>query len=675
MKLDTPSFRGMVPRLTPRALPDNASQNAVNCRLVSGDLEAWNQFAETERLGITPMTIYRLNGAWLAWTTDVDVARGIIPGDDTFRIYLTGPDEYSTPRWTNYALAVSSPGGHPAQTRPLGVPNPDSVPTWEIGVDPASTTFDVEVFDYAGDIELWTLSPAVNAGFDGGYSFVSAVNSSASPSFYRLNIDGGDDDNFRSAYMYRDFRVENSAQITFSGDFRMTEANDAGLRQMVAHVANDADGNGITVHYYTIESTTLLNIGLNSGGWAMTGSVPLAVQILASVNVGVLTGPTAGANGSVANPNTGWYHLEVTVSAASTDEQTVTATLYEGVEGSAMVLLGTVSATSRFTLGGYCGMSFAHNYDSDNASTWIDWATLHVTGDGERGALNIDPTTSYVFTYVNDVDEESGPSLPSEIVTRPTGVSVAITTPTDTPTGTSSEYGIVSKRIYRAATGNTGTVFRFVAEIPLAQAIYDDVLTDAQLGEVLETELFALPPDDLRGIIALPNGIMAGFRRNQLCLSARNHPHAWPVEYRLNTDTDIVGIANIDSTIVIGTESFPYLAGGNDPSAFSMTKLEVPQACVAKRSFAYLTNIGVVFASPDGLIAVAGTGQVRNLTETVFSRRQWQALEPTTILGVAHDDVYHFWFGTVSSAVSAWNTTNESGSWTFTNNDFTAATP
>ena len=157
MKLDTPSFRGMLPRLTPRALPDNASQNAVNCRLVSGDLEAFHQFLETERLGITPMTIYRLNGAWLAWTTDVDVARGIIPGDDTFRIYLTGPDEYSTPRWTNYALAVSSPGGHPAQTRPLGVPNPDSVPTLTVGIDPTSATFGVSVFDarsFLADSEL-----------------------------------------------------------------------------------------------------------------------------------------------------------------------------------------------------------------------------------------------------------------------------------------------------------------------------------------------------------------------------------------------------------------------------------------------------------------------------------------------------------------------------------------
>jgi hypothetical protein len=203
-----------------------------------------------------------------------------------------------------------------------------------------------------------------------------------------------------------------------------------------------------------------------------------------------------------------------------------------------------------------------------------------------------------------------------------------------------TSYGITTKRIYRAATGNTGTEFRFVAEIPLATADYVDVLTDAALGEVLITDLWDLPPNDLEGILALPNGVMAGFRRNQLCLSAQNYPHAWPVSYRLNTDTDIVGIGNIDTTVVIGTKSFVYVASGNDPAAYSMSKFEVPYACASKRSFAYLTGIGVVFAGPDGLMAVRGIGQVRNLTDTVFTRLQWQALNPASMVGVAHNDIY-----------------------------------
>jgi len=135
-----------------------------------------------------------------------------------------------------------------------------------------------------------------------------------------------------------------------------------------------------------------------------------------------------------------------------------------------------------------------------------------------------------------------------------------------------------------------------------------------------------------------------GFRRNQLCLSAQNRPHAWPVSYRLNTDTDIVGIGNVDTTVVIGTESFVYIASGSEPAAYSMSKFEVPYACSSKRSFDYLTGIGVVFSNPDGLMAVQGVGQIRNLTDSVFTRAQWQALDPASIVGVSHNDIYFlFW--------------------------------
>ena len=42
--------------------------------------------------------------------------------------------------------------------------------------------------------------------------------------------------------------------------------------------------------------------------------------------------------------------------------------------------------------------------------------------------------------------------------------------------------------------------------------------------------------------------------------------------------------------------------------------------------------------------AVAGVGQVRNLTDSVFTREQWQALNPTSMHAVSHNDIYWlFW--------------------------------
>jgi hypothetical protein len=72
----------------------------------------------------------------------------------------------------------------------------------------------------------------------------------------------------------------------------------------------------------------------------------------------------------------------------------------------------------------------------------------------------------------------------------------------------------------------------------------------------------------------------------------------------------------------------------------SLTKLESPQSCVSKRSIAAADG-GVLYASPDGLIFVSLSGQVSNVTAALFSRKEWQALNPSSIHGYYHDGRYH----------------------------------
>ena len=131
MKLSTPSFRGMAPRVTPRGLPDNASQEAINSKLLTGDLESWKRPALAKQL-VEPgssgpiESIFLLKDKWLSFAAQVEVARGIIPGDDTFRTYITGLD---APRFTNYDLATTGPEPFPVETRLLGVPAPSDAPS------------------------------------------------------------------------------------------------------------------------------------------------------------------------------------------------------------------------------------------------------------------------------------------------------------------------------------------------------------------------------------------------------------------------------------------------------------------------------------------------------------------------------------------------------------------
>ena len=600
MRRAVESFRGEAPRVTPRALPDAASQAAVNSRLLTGDLTAFEQFSTEHALANAgPVrSVSRIAGNWMSWESDVDVARGTTPGDTTYRTYLTGPDEYTEPRFTTLALATTGAEPYPVATRPLGVPAPETPPTTTVGVDPTATTFSVSVTDDGTTLTNWVTSTQIP-----GTSTVAVDAALGNPlpsfSMYSLNNAGS------PTYVYRNFALGTPTVIRVSFDFYLT-----GAQQLQVRLAAATDSDALTLFY----GSGFWALG-TSPGWATTGGAAVASE---------LVGLTSGV----------WYTAAVDIVRNADNTYTATASVSLG-----SAQLASVATTQVLTIGDLIG--FVNETTTTAVDNRID--NILVQASGSTGYTPTNLATSYVYTYVNDLAQESAPSLPSPTILRPDGIVVTVDTPTTLSSGATG-YDITAKRIYRAVTGGSGTAYQFVAEIPLATTSYLDTLTDAELGEVLASDLWALPPDDLRGILALPNGIMAGFSKNQLCLSAQNHPHAWPVEYRLNTDTDIVTIGNVDTTVVIGTESFVYVAGGNDPANYSMGKSDVPYACVSKRSVAYLSGIGVAFAGPDGLMVVAGIGQVRNLTETAFTRRQWQALVPETMLGVAHNDIYFMFY-------------------------------
>lgn len=612
MRIAIDNFRGEIPRAAPRTLPESAAQAAVNTRLLSGDLTAWKQFEMTAGLANTGpvMSLSRIaDTAWLSFDTDVDMARGTTGGDATFRTYLTGPDEFTEPRVTTLALASGGGAPYPSATRPLGVPAPDSTPTTSIGTDPSADDLTVDVLD-TGD----SLATVWNTYAEHPSEVIQSVLGG-----YALGIENATEET-TLCYLRRYYDIASSVSINVSADVMFRddfEGAGAGagptffVKQVRLLVGAPAIG-------------AMLAVAMDNDGFLKLGTISAWDSHTFS------TKATSASAATVAFDT--WYTFAVRVTLVSEGVYDVTASVYAG-----SALLTTVSSQFTITLGNYVGgMLHLQNTDETRLNTVLDNILVQAAGV-------YDPTrvaTAYVFTFVNDLGQESAPSLPSATLTRPDGVTVTVTTAVAVPSGISSDYGITTKRIYRAVTGNAGTAFQFVAEIPLAQADYVDGLMDSELGAVLASDLWALPPNDLRGILALPNGVMAGFSKNQLCLSAQNYPHAWPIEYRLNTDTDIVAIGNVDNAVVIGTQSHVYVAVGNDPAAYSMSKSEAPYACISKRSLAYLTGVGVVFAGTDGVMAVAGIGQVRNLTESVFTLRQWQALAPSSITAVAHNEIY-----------------------------------
>ena len=246
---------------------------------------------------------------------------------------------------------------------------------------------------------------------------------------------------------------------------------------------------------------------------------------------------------------------------------------------------------------------------------------------------------AYVYTAVNEWGEESAPSEPSPVVdVRASQVAQVINMTRPEKTGAT----ITKFRIYRTVAGKTDSAYQFVAEIDSTLSNYTDYLVDADLGEICPTVGHTMPPDDLVGLYAAGN-MLFGFRKNEVWVSETSIPYAWPDAYRINTEDNVVGIGGFGSTTVILTTTRPYVATGVNPDALTVAKAQFDMPCLSKQSI-ISTEAAVVFASADGLIAVAGAGNVSNLTKDHYTKEQWGALGPANLLGVYYDSRYYGFF-------------------------------
>lgn len=254
-------------------------------------------------------------------------------------------------------------------------------------------------------------------------------------------------------------------------------------------------------------------------------------------------------------------------------------------------------------------------------------------------------TFTYVTTYVTNWGEEGPPSVASAYA--PLWKAGQTADLTGLPTGPGAGYTIASKNLYRSARGSSSTKFQFVANLTLAATTYSDTTITAELGDVLATDGWVEPPDDMIGLTSMANGVMAGFTGNTLCLSEPYAPYAWPVRYQRSTDAPIVGLGAFDQSLFVGTTTGVYVLTGTDPANMTFDKLAVAQSCVSKRSIVEMMG-GVIFASPDGLMFIGPSG-VRNMTESLMTRTQWQAYQPSSMAGYESDNNYLAFYDTGSA--------------------------
>lgn len=239
---------------------------------------------------------------------------------------------------------------------------------------------------------------------------------------------------------------------------------------------------------------------------------------------------------------------------------------------------------------------------------------------GENDPL-LSATILYAYTWVTEFDEESEPSPLSNELIWTQGMGVTVTGFEAPPVSRA----VNRMRIYRSQTSSLGvTQLYFIAERPASAAPFmDDSLS---IAEVIPSGDFNPPPDDLTGLIALPNGMMAAFAGKKLYFCEPFIPHAWPEKYVLTCDYDIVGLGAFGTSIAIMTKGMPYIASGTAPENMVMERIELNLPCINAQGIVDL-GYSVAYPSHNGLVTVSSGGAVV-ATQNVMTRDQWLQMNP-----------------------------------------------
>ena len=646
MRITIPGFEGVNSLLAPQRIKETEAVDATDCDFRSGDLRGYLGDAPvmdgeiprtTPSHDISGVTIFDYSPTQeLVANGDWDIVRSPVVNDTYKRVYFSKYDPGST---TNYVGIIESRnvqdqnGGLAvlSSTKRLGVPKPADIytpPTYQIRQGDVfgaslSTNSDATV----------KVLPTLAAQLDKGIKLI--VSAPGFPitglSITDVNLTGTGD---------------GLAVVTLAGNKKVWKNCD---------VVKITPPSTTTPKVFKTSITfRLSNHGLANGDQVVVSRRKAPAQNAVNQGWPTLFPTTAGS--------TLWSVTVIDLHNFSLDGLNVTANATEA---------GTVIAdppTVKFSVFAPTSVSFGNpstvsvNNSTDVTQSSITNFTSSTTSLGtwvDAAAIDTLRSRSYCITYVNSYGDESAPSTPTnpfDVVpgspvtfgpgsftitsglsgwsmndvtdlievrlyrTDETGTFRLVTT--DSLSTDSSKYNII--RVYR--TGTTQTI-----QTKSDGNIFVDKLTDAQLGEPLTTTGWYPPPQGVQGIISAPNGVIAGFKGKTVYASVPYVPYAYPVAYQTATDADIMGLVTTGSGIAVLTNQMPYQMIGTDPSSWSMVKLEVAAACVSHASIVDMGTFGI-YAGPDGLMAINGS-EVRNLTQDMLTRAQWQEYNPTTIIG------------------------------------------
>jgi hypothetical protein len=632
------NFLGKAPKISPELLPNTAAQIAENCKLYSGDLIPYPQpvvVANTGRTGVIK-TLYALRNPddandlkWLSWTTDVDIAVASSNLQDEQRFYYTGD---GAPKISNYELATSGAVPYPVSYYDLGLPIPPDTQVLTT-VAAAFTTKTTSTF-------------ARDAG-----SIATLVTSAA-----------------------HGLRTGNI--ITVSGfTFRTGTYNQPGTTAITVTINNHglANGASVTLDFtsgaaidgtFTITNVTLNTFDVTAGASATTsGDVRLDIRNFNANNVEcTVVNPTTftyfspGSQVTVSTYTDGKIDLGGLTQARSYvftwftpwDEESIASkpsdNLYikEGVIVTVSNIPTVKPAGDNFVRGVRLYRTLASASATEYFRLGTLWfptglASVQRTANVSRVAL--------IFPHNLGIDDRfkiSGCTVASFDITG--GIV------TDVIDDYTFEYAQVAADVANTLVG-AGTMFHDVSENPPTTAArywgdggnfdFIDDFDSRTLLDILDSDEYDPPPEELQGLTSMQNNILVGFVGNTLYFSEPGQPSAWPNRYATPVGYEIVAIAALAGSLLVTTKGYPYIVSVTDPAAgISSARIDALYPNLNARSLVTM-GYGIVWSTNDGLAVYSPASGAALVTKLLYNNDTWSAdVDPSTVVAEYYGENY-----------------------------------
>lgn len=654
MQIRIDQFKGMIPKLTSRSLPNENASIAVNTRLRSTSLESFSGPTTVATLNRSPNpsnpinTIYPMDRTaqaggpfWLSWLKSqimppnqvATVARVPILSDPTEGTIFTGVyDQGSTtvarPKYTNIALAITTPvqdTAYPYDWIILGVPEPTPALTVSQVINPSIIQY--QLIDDGSSLTNWNTSTTTTTPVATSVTVSNTVgNPAPSIDMHTTPVAGILNP---PVFINRDLGAMTAGPGKYKYDFGWDITGGNVSLGMLHHFGCDSSGNGfgifITPPFPSTPTTATVQF-VDTSSWGVISSI---IGSSSAINVNHNISYTYEV---IYTPYQGLLtHNLVTVNI--TDTTTGVVVFSQDIS----TLFGGPSIVVN---GGFVGMAI-NQANPGPVSGSIDFYIDNLY----QGSLLNNPlyeATSWEYTYVNKLGHEGPPSPPTGTYFIGPGI---ITTLSGFNNSPEADYGIVSMNLYRAVTGTTTTAFQFEANLPIPTTTYIDTLLDSQLGEVITTELYSLPPVTGTNIISMANGITMLSAGNTIYPSATYAPYAYPISYTLAVDFPVVSMQSMETYAIITTAESTYMCIGSDPSQMSLTRLSSIHGGVSQGSMVRVgsgpINSGVMFASSEGIVFANYYG-CQLLTEQFITEREWiPQYAPNFMVGAIHEEMYY----------------------------------